>query len=208
MTRGEDMPLDAISATLLTTAALMLVALLRRLQRGWGPKARREFRRHWIKSDAVETAVPRQLLPSQHRRAAGLVKRSAPDVKVFARVSLGRLLERTLDLGGSDTARPSRSLRADLVIYDKVSKKRLAVLLETREPSERRSQRLQQTREWLFTNGIPVSVWRESDLPSVAAVREQLAAAGIRCGVVKVRKATEPRMRRGFEVQTQPSTLL
>jgi hypothetical protein len=190
------MPLDAISATLLTTAALLFVALIRRLRHSLWPRARRELRRRWPMVNFPLGASAAAVLPAAQRRAWDLSRRAAPHALLLPRVPLARIV----------ASAAAQGLSADLMVWDKATKARLVVLFESGEPSSRRRQRLETTRAALRAAGIPVCVWQQGAWPSIAAVREQFHAAGIS----KVSSSSSKRRPRpsGFGVQTQPSTLL
>jgi hypothetical protein len=190
------MPLDAISATLLTTAALMFVALIRRFRHSLWPRARRELRRRWPMAKLPWGAGAAAVLPPAQRRGWDLARRAAPHALLLPRVPLTRILAPAAVHG----------LSADLVVWDKATKARLVVLFESGDPSSRRRHRLNTTRAALKAAGVPVCVWQQGAWPSIAAVREQFQAAGLS----KVSGSSNKRRARhsGFGVQTQPSTLL
>ena len=190
------MPLDAISATLLTTAALMFVALIRRFRHSLWPRARRELRRRWPMAALPWGAGAAAVLPHAQRRGWDLALRAAPHAVLLPRVPLMRILAPAAVHG----------LSADLVVWDKATKTRLVILFESGDPSSRRRQRLATTRSALESAGVPVRVWQQGNWPDTAAVREQFRAAGIS----RVSSSSSKRRARppNFGVQTQPSTLL
>lgn len=201
------MPLDAISATLLTTAALMFVVLIRRVRLGLWPRARRILKRRWPGAGLPWNVRPAALLPTAMRPAWDVARRAAPHAQLMARVPLSRIATLPASTDGAGRLVHMRELSADLLLWDKVSKKRLVVLVQNSDPSPRRLKRFQQTREALRSSGIPVYVWQQGAWPTVAAARDQFRAAGLnRRSAPSVRRRTAPR---ALEAQTQPlSTLL
>jgi hypothetical protein len=187
------MPLDAISATLLTTAALMFVALIRRVKAGLWPRARREIRRRWVAKIRSGDNWATQRLPAAHREAHALVRQASPTAVLQTRVSTLQALKL-----------PAGQV-VDLLVTDPRSRRRMAVLIEPAAPSESRRRRMDLTRETLLSQGLAVSIWRHSAMPSPAAVRRQLRQAGI--AVATAAPVSGPQRRPGFDGQTQPSTL-
>ncbi len=200
------MPLDAISATLLTTAALMFVVLIRRVRLGLWPRARRLLSRRWAAAGLPWSFHSAARLPPTMRPAWDVARRAAPHAQLMVRVPLSQIA--TASVSGVNGGSPAhrRELSADLLLRDKVSKKSLVVLVQNSDPSPRRRKRLQQTRDALRSSGIAVCVWQQSTWPSVASAREQFRTAGLnRPSASSVRRRPAPQ---GFEAQTQPSSTL
>jgi hypothetical protein len=187
------MPLDAISATLLTTAALMFVALIRRVKAGLWPRARREIRRRWIAQLRSGDSWASQRPPTAHREAHALLRQASPKAVLQTQVST------------IQGFRLPAGQVVDLLVTDPRSSKRLAVLMEPTTLSESRRRRIELTRETLLSQGLAVSIWRQTAIPSPVAVRRQLRQAGI--AVATATPLPGPRRQPGFDGQTQPSTL-
>jgi len=200
------MPLDAISATLLTTAALMFIVLIRRVRLGLWPRARWALRHRWPAAGLPWNSHSAALLPPAMRPAWDVARRAAPQAQLMARVSLSRIATLPAASAWSSKRMPMRGLSVDVLVWDKTSRKRMVVLVQTSDPSPRRRKRFEQTLDALRFSGIPVCVWQQSAWPTVAAAREQFRAAGLtRHPASSVRRRAAPR---GFEAQTQPSSTL
>ena len=174
------MNLDPISATLLTTAALMSLTLAwrhwpRQGLRAWLPRRRK---------DKLDTVVawhpePARVLNIAELTALELARRAAPGALLLSQVPLSRFLRvPTRNSYGRWLARVG-NMNADILVCD--ARTRVLAVIDVRaahasERSQRRHERMQRV---LRAAGVHVLVWHEERLPTVGAVRAQLCAVGV-----------------------------
>lgn len=176
------MPLDAITATLITTAALMLVTLLRRLgARGWS-QARRLRERDRLDTIAAWPPQAARVLGDAELEALELARRAAPGTLLLAQVPLWRFVRISTRQSYDRWLARVGHLNADLLVCDARGQVVAAIDLPAEPMSERSVRRHRRLRRVLKTAGVPVLVWPLGRLPSLVKARAELHALGIGAG--------------------------
>lgn len=171
------MPFDAVTATLLTTASLMLFAVLRQARtRQWLRRRGRPRRMDTVVAWPPESA---RVLNDAERDALELAARAAPQAMVLAQVPLWRFVRVSPRHSYARWLARVGHLTADLLICDRDAQV-LAVIDVHAEPmSERSLRRHGRLRRVLKAAGIPVLVWQQGKLPSLVKARAQLEGHGV-----------------------------
>jgi len=167
---------DPIASTALAMAVLLLLTLLnlRRRQRQ-GTRSRSPAREAL---DTVQAWPPEsaRVMSIAERQGYDLLRRALPGFLVLAQVPLARFLRVPTRHSYTDWMQRVGSLNADLLLCDGGS--RVLAVIDIRAPheTERSRRRHERLARVLKAAGIRVHVWREDDLPSLAAVRSALGA--------------------------------
>ncbi|ODV00193.1 MAG: hypothetical protein ABT20_16130 [Rubrivivax sp. SCN 70-15] len=157
-------------------AVLLLLTLLnlRRRQRQ-GTRSRSPAREAL---DTVQAWPPEsaRVMSIAERQGYDLLRRALPGFLVLAQVPLARFLRVPTRHSYTDWMQRVGSLNADLLLCDGGS--RVLAVIDIRAPheTERSRRRHERLARVLKAAGIRVHVWREDDLPSLAAVRSALGA--------------------------------
>jgi hypothetical protein len=165
---------DPIASTALAMAVLLLLTLLnlRRRQRQ-GTRNRSPAREAL---DTVQAWPPEsaRVMSIAERQSYDLLRRALPGFLVLAQVPLARFLRVPTRHSYTDWMQRVGSLNADLLLCDSGS--RVLAVIDIRAPheTERSRRRHERLARVLKAAGIRVHVWREDDLPSLAAVRNAL----------------------------------
>lgn len=167
---------DPIASTALAMAVLLLLTLLnlRRRQRQ-GTRSRSPAREAL---DTVQAWPPEsaRVMSIAERQGYDLLRRALPGFLVLAQVPLARFLRVPTRHSYTDWMQRVGSLNADLLLCDGGS--RVLAVIDIRAPheTERSRRRHERLARVLKAAGIRVHVWREDELPSLAAVRSALGA--------------------------------
>jgi len=173
------MPLDAITATLMTTAALMLITLLRRLgARGWS-QARRLRERQRMDTIAAWPPQAARVLGDGELEALELARRAAPGTLLLAQVPLWRFVRISTQQSYERWLTRAGRLNADLLVCDARGQVLAAIDLAAEPMSERSVRRHRRLRRVLKSAGIPVLVWQLGRLPSLVKARAEFLALGV-----------------------------
>jgi hypothetical protein len=173
------MSLDPITATLLTTAALMLVTLLRRLgQRGWS-RARRLQRRERLDTVAAWPPHAARVLADAEIEALQLARRCVPGTLVLAQVPLWRFVRISSGQSYARWLARAGHLNADLLVCDARAQVLAVIDLAAEPMSERSLRRHRRLRRVLKNAGLPVLVWQLGKLPSLVKARAEFRSLGI-----------------------------
>lgn len=165
---------DPIASTALAMAVLLLLTLLRirTRQRPRGTTPTREA------LDTVQAWPPEssRVMSVAERQGYELLRRALPGFLVLAQVPLSRFLRVPTRHSYTDWMQRVGSLSADLLLCDGGS--RVLAVIDIRAPheTERSRRRHERLARVLKAAGIRVHVWREGELPSLAAVRGALGA--------------------------------
>lgn len=163
-------------AALLVSGLLMLLLLARRRKAGADAG-------HAPDSDLLDTvqAWPPQavrVMTLPERLAYGTLRRALPRHLVLAQVPLSRFISvPTGNSYGQWLTRAGR-LNVDLLVCDASSRVIAAVEVRPPEQTQRSVARHHRVAQVLEAAGVKVHVWRETDLPSIAAVRELFKSKG------------------------------
>ena len=163
-------------AALLISALLMLLLLTRRRKAGANAGQAPD-------SDLLDTvqAWPPQavrVMTLPERLAYGTLRRALPRHLVLAQVPLSRFISvPTGNSYGQWLTRAGR-LNVDLLVCDASSRVIAAVEVRPPEQTQRSVARHHRVAQVLEAAGVKVHVWRETDLPSIAAVRELFKSKG------------------------------
>jgi hypothetical protein len=167
---------DPIASTALAMAVLLLLTLL-----GMRRRQRQETRGRSPAREALDTvqAWPPEssrVMSVAERQGYDLLRRALPGFLVLAQVPLARFLRVPTRHSYTDWMQRVGSLNADLLLCDSGS--RVLAVIDIRAPheTERSRRRHERLARVLKAAGVRVHVWREDDLPSLAAVRSALGA--------------------------------
>lgn len=168
------MALDSSSMVAIATATLLLLTLLamRRSQRGGS--SRRSPRK-----DAIDTVIGWQpeaarVLTTSESQAYDVLVRAMPDHRVLAQVPLSRFLRVPMRNSYSDWLGRVGNLNADLLLCDAESRVLAVIDVRATQESDRSRRRHERMMRVLRAAGIPVHVWHQENLPTLADVRAQL----------------------------------
>jgi hypothetical protein len=158
-------------SSLVLAAVLLLVWYLMRSRRGSGGKTRRK------KEEALDTLVSwhpqaTRVLTNGERKAYSTLRAALPDHILLAQVPLARFLKVPTRHSYSEWSRRVGTISADLLVCDAASQ--VIAVVEIRSEgaeSDRARQRQERMSRVLQAAGIPLYVWRETALPSVAVAR-------------------------------------
>jgi hypothetical protein len=178
------------------------------LRRRAGP---REQKRALDGLDTVTDWPPQatRILTTQERLAHGILVRALPEYLIFAQVPLARFLRVPTRNSYSEWLRRLGSQCADLVVCDSASQ--VIAVVDVQAPadqtSERGAKRVKRMRRVLKAAGVPLHVWTENFLPTVAAAREavlQAPAAPMTSGAAAPAKVAVARPARPAFEETNP----
>ena len=168
------MALDSSSTLAIATATLLMLTLwaMRRSQRHGS--SRRSTRK-----DAIDTVIGWQpeasrVLTSSETQAFEILVRSMPDHRVLAQVPLSRFLRVPTRNSYGDWLNRVGNLNADLLLCDAEARVLAVIDVRATQESERSRRRHERMTRVLRAAGIPVHVWNQDRLPTVADVRAQL----------------------------------
>ncbi len=166
---------EPISPVLVAAVLLLLTLVLLRMRMRRGP------RRGQAARDALDTVAAwppdsARVLSVHERQAYELLRRALPNMLVLAQVPLSRFLRVPTRHSYVDWLQRVGSLSADLLVCDAGS--RVLAVIDIRSPNEtersrRRHERLGRV---LKAAGVRVYTWREGAMPSIAEIRNGIAA--------------------------------
>ncbi len=169
--------LDPTESPALFAAVLLLLTLLAlRMRQG-----RQGTRRNASARDALDTVIDwkpesARVLSIHERQAYDVLRRALPGMLVLAQVPLSRFLRVPTRHSYNDWLQRVGSLSADLLICDTGSRVLACVDIRSPQETERSRRRHERLARVLKAAGIRVYTWREGQMPSLAEVRNSLAA--------------------------------
>ena len=191
-----------MSVAALSAAAIIMLMLLVMHLRQRSAGSRRTARK-----EALDTVVGWQpeaarVLTSAELGAMALLSEAAPGHLVLAQVPLSRFLRVPMRNSYTDWLSRVGNLNADLLLCDAQS--RVMAVIDVRAPqeSERSKRRHERMVRVLRAAGIPVHIWRQDKLPTVADVRAQLD------GVLSARDARARAMAGSVGTNSRPMPLI
>lgn len=165
----------AIAALLISALlTLLLVARRRRSASDAGRAPESEV------LDTVQAWPPQavRVMTLPERLAYGNLRRALPRHMVLAQVPLSRFISVPPGNSYSQWLTRAGRLNVDLLVCDSSSRVIAAIEVRPPEQTQRSMARHQRLAEVLQAAGIKVHVWRETDLPTIAEVRELFNAKG------------------------------
>ncbi len=165
---------DPIARSALVVAVLMLLTLL--VARRRSPRAAPP-RREALDTVAGWPPEAARVLTVSEREAYELLKRALPGFLVLAQVPLARFLRVPTHNAYGEWMQRVGNLNADLVLCDGSSRVLAVVDVRAAQESERSRRRHERLARVLKAAGIGVHVWREGELPTLAAVRSSFVGA-------------------------------
>ncbi len=169
--------LDPAAIAALLISALLMLFLVARRRRG-APDAGRAPDSEVL--DTVQAWPPQavRVMTLPERLAYGTLRRALPRHLVLAQVPLSRFI--SVPTGNSYAQWLTRAgrLNVDLLVCDASSRVIAAVEVRPPEQTQRSVARHQRLAQVLQAAGVKVHVWRETDLPSISAVRELFKTKG------------------------------
>jgi hypothetical protein len=177
------MPLDAVTATLITTATLMAVALLRRWLRS-SPRLLRRRSTSAAGGDRWDTVAdwppePAKVMAVAELQALALARSAAPQALLLGQVPLWRFLRVPARHPYALWLARAGHLNADVLVCDDAAQVLAVIDVHAEGMSERSKRRHSRLRRVLKTAGIPVLVWQQGRLPSLVKARAQFSALGV-----------------------------
>jgi hypothetical protein len=163
-------------AALLISALLMLLLLARRRKSAtdMGTAAAAEV------LDTVQAWPPQavRILTLPERLAFGTLRRALPRHLVLAQVPLSRFISVPPGPSYAQWLTRAGRLNVDLLVCDASSRVLAAVELRSADQTPRSIARQARKTQVLEAAGVRVHVWRDTDIPSIAEVRELFRSKG------------------------------
>lgn len=140
--------------------------------------------------DALDTVVSwpptaTRLMTGPERKAYGVLRMALSEHIILAQVPLARFMKVPTRYSYAEWMRRAGQLCVDLVVCDTTTQ--VVAVIDVRQPeideSERTHKRHARMDRVLKAAGIPVYVWREGQLPSVSAAREQVLQSTATAGL-------------------------
>ena len=160
----------AAIAALLISALLTLLLVARR--RRASPDAGRAPDSEVL--DTVQAWPPQavRVMTLPERLAYGTLRRALPRHLVLAQVPLSRFISVPSSNSYSQWLTRAGRLNVDLLVCDSSSKVIAAIEVRSSDQTQRSIDRHNRLAEVLQAAGVKVHVWRDNDLPTIAAVRD------------------------------------
>lgn len=155
--------------------ALLALLLVHQRLRQRDPN-NRQSRRESLDTVADWPPEAARVLTVDERHALELLHRALPGFIVLAQVPLARFIRVPTRRSYGDWLQRVGQLSADLLVCDAGSRVLAVVDLRAARESVRSQRRHERLARVLDAAGIPVQVWREGEMPSIARVRALFAS--------------------------------
>lgn len=169
--------MDPLLIGLVVIAVLAALWLMQRKRQPAAPVAKPKAKA----LDALDTVVAwppsaTRLMTNSERKAYGVLRTALPDHMILAQVPLARFIKVPTRYSYAEWMRRAGQLCVDLLVCDPSSQ--VVAVVDVRQAdideSERAHKRHARMDRVLKAAGIPVHVWREGQLPSASAARDQV----------------------------------